>query len=532
VRYCFRLAVIVLCAAMPACGVGTSYQPDGPVLRVRLSTDPPSIDPAHGTDTASGFLQAAIFEPLVKFHPTTMELIPGAAESWEISEDGTTYTFHLRQGAKFHNGRKVTAADFRYSFERLVDPATKAERAWVVDKISGSKEFAAGTTDRIAGIETPDPSTVILRTDEPLSIFLPQLAMHNAGVVPREEVEKWGEEFSSHPVGSGPFKFVSWKHDSEVWVEAFEDYHGGKPRIPYVQFRILPDDTVAYLEYRTGGLDLVNPLPTGQLRAIQKEFPGQVDIRTILGTYFMSFNLEHEPFKGNKKLRQAFNYAIDKRKICTDLTEGRCAPARGILPLDLPGFNPEIKGYPYDLDKAKQLLAEAGYPNGEGLAEITLWYNTSQAHQTICEFIQAELAKIGVKIRLKNVEWAAYLKAAEAGEPSFFRLSWIADYPDPDTFLYSKLHSSMIEAQGIDNESRYRNAQFDALLDKARTLTDFDERVPLYRKAELIAVEDAPWLFVYYYGEAILVKPRVRGYVHAAQEYFMTPLASMWIDEK
>jgi len=524
-------AAAVICLILTSCGQGPGGLPQKQVLKVRLSTNPPSLDPAHGTDTSSGFLQALIFEPLVKYHPTTMELIPGVAESWKISDDATTYTFNLKKGVKFHNGREVTAEDFRYSFERLVDPAIKAERAWVVNKISGSTEFAAGETEHIAGIETPDPYTLVLHTDEPLSIFMPQLAMHNAGVVPREEAELWGDEFSSHPVGCGPFKFVSWAHDVDLRLEAFQGYHGNVPRIRHVQFRILPDDTVAYLEYKTGGLDLLNPLPTGQLRAIQQEMPGQVDIRTTLGTYFMSFNLEHEPFKDNKKLRQAFNYAINKRKICENIEEGRCVPARGILPPDMPGFDPDLDGYPYDPGKAERLMAEAGYPNGEGLPEITLWYNTSQGHQAICEFIQAELANLGVKIRLKNVEWAAYLKATEAGEPSFFRLGWIADYPDPDTFLYSKLHSRMIDEQGTDNESRYRNPQFDALLDRARSLMNIDERIPLYREAERIAVEDAPWVFIYHYGEAILVNPRVRGFVHAAQGYFMTPLASMWIDE-
>ena len=526
-----RLLAAGFCVALAACGPGTSEQRNGSVLRVRLSTDPPSADPAHGTDSASGFIQANIFEPLVKYHPTSLELMPAVAESWEVSEDSTTYTFHLRKGVKFHNGREVTSEDFRYSFERLVDPATKSERAWVVDLIAGSKEFADGQTAHIAGIETPDPYTLVLRTDGPISVFLPRLAMHNAGPVPREEVEKWGEEFSNHPVGCGPFKFVSWMHDAEVRLEAFGDYYGGKPRIPQVQFRILPDDTVAWLEYKTGGLDLVNPLPQGQLRSVQEEFPGEVDIRPILSTYFLSFNLEHEPFKGNKKLRQAFNYAIDKRKICRDLTEGRCVPANGILPPGMPGFDENLVGYPYDLDKAKRLLAEAGYPNGRGLSPITLWYNTSQGHQAICEFVQGELAKLGVPIKLKNVEWAAYLKAMEAGEASFFRLGWIADYPDPETFLFTKLHSSMIEAQGTDNESRYRNPEFDALLDKAQTMVNLEDRLPLYREAERIAVEDAPWLFVYYYGEAVLVNPRVGGFVHSAWEYFMTPLDQMWIEE-
>jgi len=523
-----KLAGTALCLSLTACGGAPT---GGQTLRVRLPTDPPSIDPAHGTDTTSAFLQVSIFEPLVKFHPTTMKLVPGVAESWDISDDGTIYTFHLRRGVKFHNGREVTAEDFRYSFERLVNPATKAERAWVVNMISGSPEFAAGATDHIAGIETPDPYTLVLRIDEPCSIFLPQLAMHNAAAVPREVAEKWGDEFSTHPVGCGPFKFVSWTHDVDICLDAYEDYHEGAPRIPRVRFRILPDDTVAYLQYKRGGLDLLNPLPNGQLRAIQEEMPGQVDIRTILSTYFLSFNLDHEPFKNNKKLRQAFNYAIEKRKICDVLTEGRCTPARGILPPAIPGFNKDIQGYPHDLEKAKRLLAEAGYPGGEGLPEITLWYNTSQGHQAICEFVQAELAKVGVKIRLKNVEWAAYLKALEAGEPSFFRLGWVADYPDADTFLYSKLHSRMIEEQGVDNESRYRNPRFDALLDEARSLTNLDDRIPLYQEAERIAVEDAPWVFVYHYGEAVLVNPRVKGFVHSAQEYFMTPLAKMWLEE-
>ncbi len=524
--------VVVLCmvASIGGCSGPPTGSPDPTTIRVRLSTDPPSLDPAHGTDTTSGFLQANIFEPLVKFDPTTMKLIPAVAESWQISDDGTVYTFHLRHGVKFHNGREVTAADFQYSFERLVNPKTRSERAWVVNMISGTDSFARGETNHIAGIETPDRYTLVLRIDKPNAVFIEQLAMSNAGVVPKEVAEKWGADFSAHPVGCGPFKFVSWKHDVDLRLDAFADYYGGKPRIEHVRFRVLPDDTVAYLEYKTGGLDLMNPLPSGQLRAIRDEVPDEFKWRTTLGTYFLSFNMEHEPFKNNKALRQAFNYAVNKKAICDELEEGRCTPAHGILPPDCPGYNKDLKGYPYNPEKAKRLLSEAGYPGGTGLPEITLWYNTSQGHQAICEYVQAELAKIGVRIKLKNIEWAAYLKAVENGEPDFFRLAWIADYPDPDTFLYSKLHSSMIEEQGKDNESRYRNPKFDALLDRARAMTTLDERLPLYQEAERIAVEDAPWVFIYYYGEVILVKPWVKGFVHSAQGYFMTPLADMWIE--
>ncbi|MFC1735322.1 ABC transporter substrate-binding protein [Candidatus Hydrogenedentota bacterium] len=500
------------------------------VLRVRMKTDPPSIDPAHGTDTSSAFLQECIFDGLVQLDPVTLEVVPAVAKSWEIFDGGRGYTFHLRKGVKFHNGREVTSEDFRYSFERLVNRKTRAERAWVVSMLSGSADFASGKSLNISGIETPDPYTVILKIDEPSAIFLPQLTMANAGAVPKEEAEKWGEEFTAHPMGCGPFKFVSWRSDIDVVLEAFGDYYDGKPAIPKVEFRILPDDSVAYSEYKTGGLDLLNPLPNGRLRDIQAELPGEVDLVPTLGTYFLSFNLEHEPFKGNKKLRQAFNYAINKKAICEVLEEGRCVPATGVLPPGMPGHNPELVGYPYDLEKAKSLLAEAGYPGGEGLPEITLWYNTSQGHQAICVNIQAELKKIGVRIKLKNIEWAAYLKAVEAGEPSFFRLAWIADIPDPDNFLYTKFHSRMIAEEGNDNDSRYRNPEFDALIDKARALTDFDERVKLYQQAEKLIVEDAPWVFVYFYGEAILLKPRVKGFVHSPQGYFATPLHKMWIE--
>jgi peptide/nickel transport system substrate-binding protein/oligopeptide transport system substrate-binding protein len=230
--------------------------------------------------------------------------------------------------------------------------------------------------------------------------------------------------------------------------------------------------------------------------------------------YFYAFNHELPPFKGNRALRQALNYAVNKDYLCRVLQEGKDLPQTGILPPGVPGHDPALPGYPYDLARARQLLAEAGYPGGKGLPEIPLVYNNNENHQRVAVQVQSDLARIGVRVVLRNLDWASYLKAVEGepggpGEVAFFRMGWFADYPDPDNFLSVLLHSRNWGPAG--NHSRYANPEFDRLVDQARTLSRWEDRLPLYRQAERIAVDDAVWLFLYYYQDEALVKPRVKG---------------------
>jgi oligopeptide transport system substrate-binding protein len=523
-KYRGIISGLVLFSFLLLLGCGPTAKTNGVVFRYRLASDPPTLDPAHSTDTTSGAIVLKIFDGLVQFDEKTLSVIPAVAASWVISTDGRCYTFTLRKGVLFHNGREVKAADFKYSFERVLDPKTASERRWVLEKIKGADAYSKGQAPSVGGIDVVDDYTLKITLSEPYAPFLAQLCMEAGSVVPREEVEKAGnDKFTLHPVGCGPFKFVRWQPDQEVLLQANKNYYGGPSKIiDQLVFKIITNTNVALEAYKNNELDMLDEIPTGQVRLMQEKFPQDVKIWPILGTYYFGFNHQQFPFKNNPKLRQAFNYAVDKEKICRILNEGVSTPARGILPPGLNGYDPNLAGYPFEPDKARALLKEAGYPDGKGLPEIALWYNTSESHQRVCQYIQESLKKIGVNITLKNLDWPAYLKALEAGEALFYRTGWIADVPDADNFLYTLLDTKQWGAPG--NYCRYSNVAFDSLVEKARLIASPQERVGLYRKAEKIAVDDACWLLIYHYGAVAMIKPKWKNIVLPLQGNFAMPI--------
>ncbi len=522
-----NLLIIVLSLALIST-FGCWKKPDDEnILRYWFKQDPPSLDPAQGRDTTSAVVQMHIYDGLVDLDPITVEPVPAVAESWDISDDGLVYTFHLRKDVKFHNGREVLADDFRYSFERVLDPKTKSVRTWVLDQIKGADEKLDGQAERVEGIKVIDDYTLQLTLKEPLSFFLPLMAMEAASVIPEEEIEKWGEDFGLHPVGCGPFKFKSWERDSKLVLEAFDDYYGEGPYIDGIKFLIQREISQALALYENGKIDILTDLPPRRVKSTKKELPDEFITWEILGTYYLTFNHEKPPFRNNKALRQAFNHAIDKESICNILLEEIPYLAVGILPRGIQGYNPDLKGYDYDPKRARELLAKAGYPEGKGLDTIKLWYNTHEAHKSLCLLVQDNLREIGVDVRLKNLDWGPYLDATKNGEAKFFRSGWLADNRDPDNFLYVLLHSSNI---GQGNYARYKNPEFDALVEKARGMQNMEERIPLYQKAEQIAVEDAVWIFLYHYRDYLLRKPYVKGVVKPLQGDFKIPLEKIKID--
>ena len=519
----------MLLVAAALCGCSGSKVDRSNTLVWRFASDPPSLDPAHSTDTTSGTVTALVFDGLVELDPSTLEIVPAVAESWEVSDDQLVYTFHLRRGVKFHNGREVKADDFRYTFERTMHPDTASERTWVLEFIKGADEFRSGKAKKIEGVEVLDDYTLRLTQKQPYPLFLEYLYMDAANVLPQEVAEKWGDDFVDHLVGCGPYRFLRWKRYAVVELEAFDDYYGGRPKIDRLEFKVIPYQDVALLKYQEGELDILDEIPTGRVRETQQRYPKEFNVWPILGTYYIAINNEKPPFRGNVKLRQALNYAIDKQAICDAILEGVPLPAKGVLPPGIPSYNPDLKGYPYDPERAKKLLAEAGYANGEGLEELELWYNTNQAHERICIQVQNHLRAIGIRVRLRNLDWGSHLEACKSGEPKLMRAAWLADVPDPENFLYVLLHSEKI---GTDNYSRYSNPEFDKLVEKARFTADTEQRIALYRQAEKMAVDDATWIFLYYYGDVMMVKPHVKGVVLPVQGDFRVPLDKLWLEGK
>ncbi|MFQ5846424.1 MAG: ABC transporter substrate-binding protein [Candidatus Methylomirabilales bacterium] len=499
---------LILWASVPM-GEGGLPRAGGSYHYTLGPSDPPSLDPVHITDTVSHAVASELYDGLVTFDPN-LKIQPAIARRWVVSGDGRTYTFDLRPGVRFHNGRAVTAEDFRYSFERLLHPDTRSERTWILEKLQGAREFMMGKAPDVSGIKVLGPHKLQLTLERPFAPFLALLAYPAASVVPREVVERWGRQFSTHPVGTGPFRFREWRHDDRVILKANPDYFRGAPYLDQIVFRVIPDEMSRFQEFRAGNLDHTD-IPTGLFAVVRNDpsLSRMLASRPSLGINAIQFNLERSPFRGNRKLRQAFNYSVDKEAIAQVILEGRVLSARSVLPPGMFAHNPELRGYPHNKKLAARLLAEAGYAGGRGLPPLRLYYNTGLVNRKIAEFIQGALRAIGVTIELRELDWPAYLNLVDRGDAPLFRLGWLADYPDPENFLTVLFHSRNRGSKG--NLSRYVNPRVDALLDQADASLDPRIRSRLYREAEKIIVEDAPWIFLHYYSTDVLIQPWVKG---------------------
>lgn len=540
-RHLVTVLVIALMFGVVS-GIAAAEQPKrGGIWKDALGANPPHIDPVFATDTTSAEVGYQLFETLVGLDPEG-EVIPLLAESWEVEDGGTRFIFKLRKGVHFHStteggkptangGREVTAHDWVWTFNYICSPDTNSPRAYFVDMIKGFEDYQAGKTDSLAGVTALDDYTLEIDTKYPFAPFIQVLTYNTFVVLPKEDVEKWGTaDFNFHPVGTGPFKFEEWLQDEKVvlsrnenyWMK--DEYGNSLPYLDGIEFRIIVDLTIEYTEYKLGNIYQAfvnNP-------NYEEGKSGSVGVfyeRPQMGTYYYGFNVELEPFT-DKRVRQAFNYAINREVLIDLVLEGRGSPAKGVLPPGMFAYNEELAGYEYNPEKAKALLKEAGY--GSGL-EVTLQYNTNDDHRRIAEALQAQFAQIGVKLNLRNVDWGVHLDTTERGEVPFFRMGWVVDYPDPDNFLYVLLHSDNIGPQG--NYSRFNNPDFDALTQGARLEGDPEKRRELYQLAEKIVVEEAPWLFIYHYVDHSLVKDFVRGYQLPAFGQYTNKFTKVWLDK-
>ena len=539
-RTCLRVFLLSLALLPPAflggCAPGAPPPPAAAeqVLRARMREDPPDTDPAQSADTLSDRVNLEIHDGLVDFEPETLALIPAVAEAWSLAPDGLQITFRLRPGVRFHHGRAVTSADVLYSFTRILDPKVNSKRREIFADVKGAEEFNAGKSPAVAGFQAPDPLTFRILLEKPHPYFLQLLATPPAAIVPREVYDDPRKGFLAQPVGCGPFQLTRWERSHFLELSAFSDYYRGRPRLDRVVIRFIENPASAMEEYKGGGLEWMDELP-GSETEIAREMPGDYRKGPYLATYYFGMNLARKPFQGNTDLRKAFNYAVDRKGICEQVFEGTHTVATGILPPGTPGFNPALKGYEYDPAKARESLAKAGYPGGKGLPPIDLWVNNNQKLLQTAQKVQADLKAVGIPVRIQAVDFANFLQAVQGtaqtpGEALLYKFGWQADYPDPDAFLYWLLHSRNAGPAG--NMARYSNPKVDALLDRARNLVRVEDRFPLYREAERIAVEeDAVWLFVSNYTERFLVKPYVKGVVLSPLGMSRTPFDRMWLEK-
>ncbi len=521
----------------------------GGIYRRNESADPRSLDPVRTGESSAHAVAKQIYNALVEFDHN-MKIQPGLASSWEVSDDGKVYTFQLREGVRFHDdpcfpdgkGREMTAEDVKYSFTRVVNQETLSTGDWIFkDDVVGVGAYVNGEADEVSGFKVLDDYTFQIQLKEPFAPFINRLAMSYAFVVPHEAVEHYDKDYFRNPVGTGAFDFVHWKPNQEILMVRNPHYWKKDQdgvRLPYLDGQIvslLADFKVEFLEFDVGNLDEIKEIhqdlwtkvmdENGHLRPNYQKYILQNELLYV--TQYYGFNLSKEPFKDNKALRQAINYAIDRESIIQYVLNGRGVPAKGLVPPGIPGYESDVEGYSYDPEKAQALLAEAGYPNGEGLGQIELELNSGGTmNELIAEAIQQQLNGFGLKVRLQLVEWSQHLQNIDDNKASFFRLGWIADYPDPENFL-TLMWSKNFPPNG-PNYSRFEHEEFDRLYIASLREQDRDKRFELYRQAENIVVEEAPWLFLYNTNRYRLVQPYVRNNYLNPQELPM--LDEVWLE--
>lgn len=540
------LVVLVLilagCAAGPAARSG-GRDADGPrpggVLRFGMTVEAQSLDPAHFYEASGIEIGKEIYDGLLAYDQD-MKLVAAHAEKWEV-RGNLTYIFHLKKGTKFHNGREVTAADFKYSLERLLEPKTRSEISAMLLPVQGADERLAGKTEEVRGIKVKDPYTLEITLEKPFAGFIYVLAHPGTSVVDRKCVAAAGRDFgtpaapSGTIVGSGPFKFKSWQPALEIALVRNDTYYGDKAYLDEVQYKIFKEESTILNEYRAGSLDFVDRLPPGLVKHTVSLYPGLTRRTEQLSEYFYAFNMAKPPFKDNLKLRQAVSAAVDRNAIATML-EGEAVPAMSAVPRGISAL--QADGNPGDANpvagtnpagnrrEAIRLLAEAGYPGGRGLGAIELKYNVSEVNQKVAEIVQEQLRAVGIRLKLVGMEPGAYMNDLVNGSTQMFRFGWGADYPDPDSFLYSLYHSGEI---GNNNLNFYSNPAVDELLEKARGELDAEKRGELYRRIETKLLADMPAVYLYSGVETDLLTPRVRGLT--INKLDLKPMNRVWLVE-
>ena len=496
----------------------------GGAYRRPLEFMPRTLDPPLATDIYSITIIQQLFDGLVQFD-RDLNVIPAIAKSWKISPDGLTYTFYLREGVKFHNGREVTSDDFVYSFTRIIDPKNKSPAAHLLEKVLGIKEFQEGKTDYVEGLRPSGKYIFELILSRPFSPFISALGTYHFKVVPREEIEKSGLEFAKTPIGTGPFKFFLMEGE-DIILEANPDYFEGGPYLNKIIFKIFhgaPREKILK-EFKEGGLE-ESFIPPEEIDDIAKDQHFVFMKKPILSLRYYGFNSSSKPLN-NKKLRKAMNFAIDKRLIISEIHKNQFNLAKSILPPGMPGHDPKRDTYPHDEIQAKRYLTEAGYGKDKNVPPLEFWCaSKSDAAQRELNELKSQFNKIGIPVSIHyETNWPNFVSMLKANRTPVFMHAWYADFPDPDNFLGTLFHS-----QSKYNFTAYHNPEVDRLLDQARTERDYLKRMGIYRRIENIVLEDAPIIPMVNHLFQMVYQPYVRGIEVNALGGPYIPMKKIWL---
>ena len=447
------------------------------------------LEPAMLTNHGQRLVASAIYEGLVYYDEASQSLQPRLAKSWKYSPDGKSITIQLRRDVRFSNGKKLSAQDVKASWEYNISTSTDWNNTCLFMPVSGSQERLNGKSLEITGIQVLDQHSLKIMLYQPNAAFLCSLS----------NPVFWVMDMSSGltpPAGTGPY-LLKEKSPTSLLLLCNDYYYRGQPHLSALNVTVYPDAAAAYKVYQEGKLDFLDTLPMSELASIRQnpQYKGLLLEKAVLDIYCLGFNMNRDPYANSYLLRRALNYAIDRDHIIKQLLSNSYLSAKGLIPAGLEAYNPSIYGYRYNADKARQLLAEAGYPAGKGLPILTLTYNDDPGHALVAGEIARQLAVFGIRVQIQAQGWDYYKKQVNDHAISFFRLGWAADYPDADNFLYSLFHSSQT---GNSNFCGYHNPQVDRILDASRAqYKDPQARLKLLRRAEEMIIDDAPclWLF-------------------------------------
>lgn len=504
-RYWLTSTALVLTLALPA--IAQDYTPDpnahqGGSIVITYKDDVATLDPAIGYDWQNWSMIKSLFDGLMDYVPGTTTLRPGLASSYEISDDGTVFTFHLRAGVKFHNGREMTADDVKYSLDRVTNPVTQSPGAGFFGSIKGYDAMADGSATSLAGVEVIDPLTVRISLARPDATFLHVMALNFASVVPKEAVDAAGADFGKLPVGTGAFKLAEWTIGQRLVFARNTDYwRAGEPYLDQITFEVGQEPIVALLRLQNGEIDVPGDgIPPAKFTEVMAD-PAQA-ARVVEGgqlhTGYITLNVKMPPFD-NVAVRQAVNMAINKDRI-VQIINGRAVPATQPLPPSMPGYTQGYAGYSFDPEGAKKMLADAGFPSG---FETELYVMNTDPNPRIAQAIQQDLSNVGINAALKSLAQASVIAAG--GEPDQAPMiwsggmAWIADFPDPSNF-YGPILGCAGAVQGGWNWSWYCNPALDDEAATADSITDpakVDERMAMWSDIYMKVMADAPWVPVF-----------------------------------
>ncbi|MGQ0569673.1 MAG: ABC transporter substrate-binding protein [Armatimonadota bacterium] len=498
------MLAVILTLVVLSLPLSSGAQPRGKTLTYVLAQEPISMDPAVITESQSGLPVRHVYDRLIEMTPDGRNVVPGLAEKWEVSRDGLTYTFHIRQGVKFHSGATLTPEAVRFSFERTL--ALGKSSSFLL------KEYLDPRNIRATG-----PNTITFRLSRPYSPILTIIGFHNIGSIVNPQFvrsnatpdDPWATKWlATHMDGTGPFRFVEWQPKQFLAIERNPGYWKGSAKLERIIFIQVPERTTARLMLERGEVDIIHNMPTDLIDAMRVNPDIVIAEKPGFETTYWAFNNQMPPFN-NVKVRQALSYAVDYDAIMTFIVRGGGIRMRGVLPRGLPGSDETIAVPSRDVGKAKAMLAEAGFPSG---FTVTTHYPIWRDLANIVQVLQANFADVGVKLELQQVPLPTLVQVVVQGTSPFFPWVSTPTYADPDAVMFSKFHSAAAKEGASGNIARYSNATVDRLLDQARATNDRGTRLRLYREVQRTVTREAAWIFLF---QSVLQVPHrrwVQGY--------------------